>query len=295
MLRDATLAELSRLLQAEVDQNLKITSAEAVSGGCINQAVHCKTDSGQEYFVKLNSATKARMFAAEALGLQALQASNTVLIPGVIATGKAGSQAFLILEYLPLQGVRDDFIFGQQLARMHQHTADQYGFESDNFIGATPQLNSWHDNWYEFFMTRRLQFQLDLLPVNGPNQALRDQWPDLIQACDKLFSSHAPKAALLHGDLWQGNVAQVGDEICLFDPATYYGDPEADLAMLELFGSPGQNFYRGYESISKVSAEYPKRRTFYNLYHVLNHSNLFGNSYSMQALGMVKQIIGWGS
>lgn len=294
MLRDTTLAELNRQLQRQVDQNLKITDIDSVSGGCINQALHCQTNLGMPFFVKLNSATKARMFESEAIALKTLEQSKTVLVPKAIATGKAGSQAFLILNYLTLESLRDGFLFGQQLARMHQHTSQQFGFEADNFIGATPQQNAWHDNWYEFFMTQRLQYQLDLLPVSSVNLELRDSWPDFVNACDKLFSKHAPEASLLHGDLWQGNVGQVGAEICLFDPATYYGDHEADLAMLELFGAPGDNFYRGYESITKISDGYSKRRTFYNLYHVLNHSNLFGNSYSMQALGMVQQIIGWG-
>ena len=293
MLHDSTLEALNFSLQSALESSLKITSAEPVSGGCINQAFKCQTNQNETYFIKLNTANKLSMFEAEARGLEALKDSQAFEIPNVIALGKSISQSYLILNYLALTRLQDEFLFGQQLAQMHSQTAPQFGFDTDNFIGATPQRNTWHDNWFEFFMQQRLDYQCDLLEDNQSNQKIRKLWPKFRRCCENLFADHQPVASLLHGDLWQGNVAQHGATVCIFDPATYYGDAETDLAMLVLFGSPSSDFYRGYESLKPIAEGHAQRRVFYNLYHVLNHSNLFGSSYSQQAFGMMQQIIQW--
>ena len=262
-----------------------------VGGGCIN-AAWCIENGATRYFVKTNSAAKLPMFEAEALGLAELAASQSLRVPRPITSGVAGNEAFLVLEWLDLGGHGSAAQLGQQLAALHRTSAPHFGFASANTIGATPQRNPWTDNWIDFWRDQRVGFQLELAARNGFGGILQNQGERLMGKLDGLFDGYQPQPSLLHGDLWSGNYGytQAGEPV-VFDPAAYYGDREADLAMTELFGGFPADFYAAYRVAWPHDAGYAIRKNLYNLYHILNHANLFGGSYVRQAEGMMMKLL----
>lgn len=262
-----------------------------IGGGCINQAQRIRYGD-HEYFVKLNQARLLDMFAAEAAGLDEMRQCTALRIPAPVCYGNDAQSAWLVLEYLSLGGRGNAAALGEGLAAMHRITRDDYGWYRDNTIGSTPQLNTPCDNWVEFWRERRLRFQLELAARNGHGGRLQTQGEQLLGCFHGLFNDYTPPASLLHGDLWGGNHActQAG-EPAIFDPAVYYGDRETDLAMTELFGGFGQAFYSAYENAWPLDGGYRVRKTLYNLYHILNHLNLFGGGYLGQAQGMIDSLL----
>ena len=183
-------------------------------------------------------------------------------------------------------------MLGEQLAALHRVGAARFGWHRDNTIGATPQLNSWDDDWVRFFVRQRVGPQLELAEQRGASARLLDRGRLLCGIAGALFSSYRPVPSLLHGDLWGGNwAADDADTPVVFDPAVYFGDREADLAMTRLFGGFGPAFYAAYQSDWPLDQAAGTRRGFYNLYHVLNHFNLFGGSYAAQAEGMIDRLL----
>lgn len=267
--------------------------AVPVSGGCISQAWRIEGRDGSRYFAKLNDASKQGLFAAESAGLTALTATHTVRVPLLLTQGATGSHAFLVLEHLDLQGSGDARLLGEQLAALHRCTAEEFGFVQDNTLGETPQRNTWSSDWIAFWRKHRLGFQLDLAARNGHGGKLQELGHRLMERLPELFDGYQPQPSLLHGDLWGGNHAFLADGTpMLFDPAPYYGDREADLAMTELFGGFDQNFYAAYRTAWPLHEGYATRRILYNLYHVLNHANMFGGGYARQAEGMMQRLLG---
>jgi fructosamine-3-kinase len=266
----------------------------AIGGGCINQAWRI-SGLDQAYFVKVNAAPGLPMFEAEAAGLAELAASRTVRVPEPIGWGSAAGQAYLALEYLPLSGSgagRAMETLGRQLALLHHQLQPYFGWQRDNTIGSTPQPNQRVGDWIVFWRERRLGFQLQLAARNGHGGALQPQGEILLDRFAGLFAGYSPTPSLLHGDLWGGNTGcMTHGEPVIFDPAAYYGDREADLAMTELFGGFPQEFYAAYRETWPLDAGYPQRRTLYNLYHILNHLNLFGGGYRSQAERMIQQLL----
>jgi fructosamine-3-kinase len=263
----------------------------SVSGGCISQAMRLLY--GDEiYFVKLNSAHQVDMFAAEHLGLQTLAGSKTVRVPQPVAWGEDGESAWLVMENLELGGNSNPRALGEGLAAMHRVTQARFGWEIDNTIGSTPQVNTPTDDWVEFWREHRLQFQLDLAARHGHGGRLQSDGERLLELFPALFGSYTPGASLLHGDLWSGNHAysHTGEPV-IFDPAVYFGDRETDLAMTELFGGFGAGFYDAYRDHYPLDPGYKVRKTLYNLYHILNHLNLFGGGYRSQAEGMIDSLL----
>lgn len=264
---------------------------EAVGGGCINQAVRVAGE-GRDFFVKLNAAAKADMFAAEAEGLRALAATRTVRVPEPVCWGVAGDSAYLVLEHLAFGRGGSGAELGGQLAALHRTTQAEFGWHRDNTIGSTPQINTPCADWLEFWRERRLGYQLRLAERNGWGGELQRLGAQLLVEMNALFESYRPQPSLLHGDLWGGNHGYLADgRPVLFDPAVYFGDREADLAMTELFGGFGGDFYAGYRAAWPLDPGYASRKTFYNLYHILNHVNLFGGGYHGQALRMLQQLL----
>jgi len=263
----------------------------AVSGGCINQAqrICC---GNTDYFVKLNSAGLVDMFAAEFDGLNELRQCAALHIPAPVCWGNDEQSAWLVMEYLALGGRGDPVTLGEGLAAMHRISREQYGWFRDNTIGSTPQDNTLSDDWIEFWQVHRLQFQLDLAAHRGAAGRLLLQGEKLLTELPALFDSYVPEASLLHGDLWSGNYAytQEGDPT-IFDPGIYYGDREADLAMTELFGGFGSDFYAAYNNAWPLDDGYRSRKKLYNLYHILNHFNMFGGGYESQAQGMMDSLL----
>jgi protein-ribulosamine 3-kinase len=233
---------------------------------------------GVQRFVKTGSAARADAFAAEADGLQALGQAG-LRVPEVVSHGVEGDEAFIVLEYLELQSKGDFAALGRMLAAAHRHTGPRFGWHRDNYIGSTPQQNGWCDDWGTFWRERRLRPQLELARRNGFDLEEKN----LLE----LLAGHQPPPCLLHGDLWRGNAGFTAGGPVVFDPAVYYGDREADLAMTELFGGFPPAFYASYDEIYPLERGYQERKHVYNLYHLLNHLNLFGGGY----LGQVKQTL----
>jgi len=262
-------------------ESFAVEEARPCGGGSINESFVLRGN-GKKFFVKLNDRRHGDMFDAEALGLGELAAAGALRVPRPLCTGIDGERAFLVLEWLPLVGSGDWERLGAQLAALHRRTsAHGFGWQRDNTIGSTPQPNPWTSNWTEFFGRHRLGHQLALARRRGVDGALSER---LLAALPALLAGHDPAPSLLHGDLWGGNAAFTGDgEPVIFDPAVYYGDREADLAMTELFGGFAAGFYAAYRRAWPLAPGYEQRREFYNLYHILNHATLFGGSYVGQA------------
>lgn len=262
-----------------------------VGGGCINQAQRIEYGDAT-YFVKLNTAGQLDMFAAEAEGLNELRRCNALRIPVPVCWGEDGQSAYLVMENLEFGGRGDASGLGEGLAALHRITQDRFGWYRDNTIGSTPQLNTPADDWVHFYREHRLRFQLELAARHGCSGHLLSRVERLLADFHVLFDDYSPQASLLHGDLWSGNQAYTRTgEPAIFDPAVYYGDREADLAMTELFGGFGGNFYAAYDNAWPIDPGYRTRRTLYNLYHILNHFNMFGGGYAGQAQGMVDSLL----
>ena len=278
-------------IAAATGKQAELSGQVSAGGGCINQAM--RVNYGDEsYFVKLNTASQADMFAAEALGLQELHGSQALKIPEPVCWGDDGESAYLVLEDLELGGHGDPAALGEGLAAMHRVTRQQFGWDTDNTIGSTLQINSCHHDWVTFWREQRLRFQLDLAARNGHGGRLQSQGEKLLDTFPALFADYSPEASLLHGDLWSGNYAYTrSGEPTIFDPAVYYGDREADLAMTELFGGFSSDFYAAYRADYPVDPGYGVRKTLYNLYHILNHLNLFGTAYRSQAYRMMDMLL----
>jgi fructosamine-3-kinase len=272
-------------------QPFEISDRRSVSGGCINQG-YAISGGQQTYFVKLNQANQIAMFEAEAIGLKQMWDTHTIRVPKPICWGVEADTAYVVLEWLELgRGSNQSwYTMGQQLAAMHRATSDKgFGWERNNTIGSTPQINDWTSDWIEFFTKHRIAFQLQLAKRRGGHFPQHDR---LLEAIPQLLANHHPHPSLVHGDLWSGNAAvTTAGEPVILDPATYYGDREVDIAMSELFGSFPTEFYRGYNEAFPLDTGYKRRKTLYNLYHILNHFNLFGGSYEGQANSMIRQLL----
>jgi fructosamine-3-kinase len=245
-------------------------------------------------FVKVAPLAREAALEAEAEALRELAAANAVRVPGVLGVGVSGDRVFLALEWIERGAARagTGAQLGEQLARLHRTSAARYGWHRDNTIGATPQRNHWTADWCEFFARHRLGFQLELAERSGYGGRWLERGRELCERVDAFFAGYAPLPSLLHGDLWGGNwTADVSGTPVIFDPATYFGDREADLAMTHLFGGFGREFYAAYEAAWSLDRGANARRDLYNLYHVLNHLNLFGGGYRAQAEGMIERLL----
>jgi protein-ribulosamine 3-kinase len=284
---------ISEQIESATGQPFKAVSAHTLSGGDINSAFRLEGD-GNSYFVKLNHADLVAMFEAEFAGLQDIAKTQAVRVPAPVVCGKTAEHSFLVLENLEFgcSNKASDHLLGQQLALMHQQQQPYFGWHRDNTIGSTLQLNGQSDDWLAFWREQRLGFQLKLAANKGYGGILQANGERLCSNLTALFDNYLPQPSLLHGDLWAGNAA-VDKQGCpvIFDPACYYGDREADLAMTELFGGFSRDFYAAYQSVWPLDHGYGVRKTFYNLYHVLNHLNLFGGGYLRQAESMMAMLL----
>jgi protein-ribulosamine 3-kinase len=260
-------------------------------GGCINRAQRLTGADGSRWFIKLNRDDRLPMFVAEAAGLRAINAASGLRAPSPLCTGSAGGESWLVMEYLGLSGRGDPADLGRGLAAMHRHAAAAFGWHMDNTIGATPQINTPSDDWLEFWRDRRLLCQLHMAAQNGLGNAAVEGGERLAARLAGFFPGYLPTASLLHGDLWSGNAAYAEGAPVVFDPAPYYGDRETDIAMTELFGAFDSRFYAAYRESCPLDPGYPARRDLYNLYHVLNHFNLFGGGYGAQAARMIERLL----
>jgi fructosamine-3-kinase len=282
---------VGRAIGQHTGKEEKLEPLAAVSGGDINRAMRVR-HGDTDYFVKLNRAERLGMFQAEAAGLQAIARAGTLRCPFPVACGSVGDSAYLVLEHLDLGGHGRSSALGEGLAELHRTTAPRYGWHLDNTIGTTPQPNGWNDEWVPFLRNRRLGPQLELAARNGLNGKEYGHGQALLDRLEFFFRDYAPVSSLLHGDLWGGNYGYlVSGEAVIFDPAVYFGDRESDLAMTELFGGFDSGFYAAYQANWPLDAGYPVRRKIYQLYHVLNHFNLFAGGYGAQAGRMIRELL----
>jgi fructosamine-3-kinase len=278
-------------IQQVMDKPFTVSDCRSVSGGSINQAYRI-SNGRQSYFVKLNQANQVMMFEAEALGLQDLAASSSIRVPQPICWGTAENNSYIVLEWIDLgRGTPSSWVdLGRQLAHLHRKTHSKgFGWDRSNTVGSTQQLNSWTQDWADFFIEHRIGYQIQLAQRRGANFTQTDR---LLRVIANQLSYHHPAPSLVHGDLWSGNAGfSTAGEPVIFDPAVYWGDREVDIAMTELFGGFPSSFYEGYKAVWPLEPGYEKRKVLYNLYHILNHFNLFGGGYRAQAEQMMAQIL----
>lgn len=275
----------------EKELSCKIISSISVGGGCINDAKTITTSDKRQYFLKLNSHTPQDMFIKEANGLKELQKAKAIRVPQVILV----DSNFILLEQIN-SGKKSktfDEDFGRAFAKLHQYTSDKFGFYEDNYIGSTPQKNIPADdeknNWIKFYFNKRILFQYKLLEQKGyADSSLSKRITLLENKIEEILAGSENVPSLLHGDLWSGNylIDETGNA-CLIDPAVYYGNREADLAMTKLFGGFSTAFYKSYYDNFPLPDGYEYRENIYKLYHVMNHLNLFGGGYYNQTISLL--------
>ena len=274
---------------------IRFTAGEhrSVGGGCINTTAVLE-DQGRRYFVKLNTAAQLPMFEAESEGLQEIAASQSLRVPQPVCSGVSGPQAYLVLEHIDFAAGDDPGAerLGLQLVAMHRTQQKTFGWRRDNTIGSTPQINTPGTDWVDFWQHQRLEYQLRLAASRGHRGDLQRKGERLLSDLALLYTSYSPAPSLLHGDLWSGNVAyDTRAQPVIYDPAVYYGDREADIAMTELFGGFPPRFYSAYRDAWPLDPGYSVRKHLYNLYHVLNHLNLFGGGYRAQAEELMDRLL----
>jgi fructosamine-3-kinase len=288
-LREPVTQAISRL-----GDRSAIQSARSLGGGCINNAMRLETKNAV-YLLKWNQDPLPGMFTCEARGLELLAATQTVRVPAVFASEEAvdGHPAFILTEFLEGSGTNNQAKLGEELAELHhQAESPAYGLDHDNYLGSTRQINTPAQDWTTFFAESRLRPQMQLAVQNGHLTGdRRKRLETLINRLQELLGGYHPRPSMIHGDLWGGNVIPGPDGPALIDPAVSYSDREAEIAYTELFGGFSARFYTAYQSIWPLDPGYPQRRGIYNLYHLVNHLNLFGESYGYQVDLVLKKYL----
>ncbi|MEM7672836.1 MAG: fructosamine kinase family protein [Verrucomicrobiota bacterium] len=261
-------------------------------GGCIHQAWTIGKED-RRFFLKTSGCEQSSVYRAEADGLNQLRAalkhSAPIRVPEVLGHFSGEAFSCLVLEFIEMSHAGDETALADGLVKLHRNTANSFGLEYDNTIGSTPQSNKPCDSWLIFFKTRRLEPQLEWAREHGFVFSGVDRLLDEIEG---FFPDYQPTPSLLHGDLWGGNVGYDARGVpVIFDPAIYYGDREADLAFTEVFGGFSRRFYESYREKWPLSTGYAKRKDLYNLYHMLNHVNLFGASYADSVESLIHRLI----
>ena len=272
----------------------RIKSTSSVSGGCIADSRKLQLESGKVFFLKQLRGSNSGAFDAEESGLEELRKSGTVNVPEVVHKGAD----FLLLQWIEAGYSKSNSsmeMLGRQFAELHRYRGKKFGFFEDNLLGDSPQSNKPSKegslNWAVFYVENRLEFQTSLAVKNGyATPELRNLMDNLIKKIPDLISGTEEEPSLLHGDLWSGNYLIDESGIpWLIDPAVYYGHREADLAMTSLFGGFSNTFYSAYKSTYPISPGYVEREPLYQLYHLLNHLNLFGKGYYRHVISILKR------
>ncbi len=285
-------SDIASQISASTGIPFAVQKVANIGGGCISQGYRIES-SGQCFFVKTNSSDNLSMFEAEAAGLQEIYNSRTLRVPVPICWGRNETSSWLVMEFLEMgnAGRGSAESLGRGLASMHRFSSETFGWVRANTIGTTPQINRPSSNWIQFWRVHRLGYQLELALANGYTGKLQSWGERMMAELDVFFKDTLTAPSLLHGDLWSGNYTfdSAGQPV-VFDPAIYYGDREADLAMTELFGGFPADFYEAYREAYPLDLGYVIRKDLYNLYHILNHLNLFGGDYLNQAEKVMERL-----
>ncbi|KAG6666736.1 protein-ribulosamine 3-kinase, chloroplastic-like isoform X1 [Carya illinoinensis] len=268
----------------------QITKISPVGGGCINLASRYETDAGS-FFVKTNRSIGSSMFEAEALGLGAMYETGSIRVPRPFKVGSLPTGgSYIIMEFIEFGSSRgNQSVLGRKLAEMHKAGKSKkgFGFDVNNTIGSTPQINTWSSDWIHFYGEHRLGYQLKLLLDEYGDRSIYEKGQRLVKSMAPLFDNVAIEPCLLHGDLWSGNISSDRNgEPVILDPACYYGHSEAEFGMSWCAGFAG-SFYNAYFEVMPKQPGFEKRRDLYMLYHYLNHYNLFGSSYRSSAMSII--------
>jgi len=283
MISPSLIAHLEKVLAEKLGTAFHIFNNNAVSGGCINHAHKLETTSGN-YFLKFNSKVRfPGMFESEAKALEILKKTKTISVPEVICTGDHEAFAFIVLEFIESGSPSADYWekAGIQLAMLHKTSSQQFGLAQNNYIGSLNQSNKAHEEWVSFFIEERI------LAIGS--EIVNPYRDKLDRRLNEIIPGERP--ALLHGDLWSGNImCDYNGLPCFFDPAIYYGHREMDLAMTRLFGGFPKQFYEAYNEEFPLAVGFNERVDYYNLYPLLVHVKLFGGTYIDQVLAILKRL-----
>ncbi|XP_054616161.1 ketosamine-3-kinase isoform X1 [Dunckerocampus dactyliophorus] len=295
-----------------------LKSAGQASGGCISEGQSFDTDTGK-VFVKINHKSQAKlMFDGEMASLDAILKTQTIRVPKPVKVFEldTGGCVF-VMEHLDMRGLNKySKRLGEQLADLHLHNkkqlekvrkeqqtvgkgagqpegayVDKFGFPTTTCCGYLPQENEWQDDWVTFFTQQRLQLQLNLLEESHGDREARELWARLQLKLPQFFKEAELVPALLHGDLWGGNVAESGEGPITFDPASFYGHSEFELGLTGMFGGFNSSFYSAYHDKIPKAPGFAKRNQLYQLFHYLNHWNHFGGGYRGSSISVMKDLL----
>ena len=281
--------QAEKLLTTLTGQRHNVMAVKQAHGGCISEAWQIKC-LNEDFFLKVTSLNQKGLFHSEATGLKELAKSNSLKVPQVLGLYEDDSQCFLLLEYFQLESHNSESYkkLGSGLAELHKLTSEKFGFSESNYIGSSPQINNRTTNWVDFYNNCRLMPQA-YMSGNDEIETLAEK---LAEKTPELFKDYTPQPSLLHGDLWSGNSAKTGSGApIIYDPATYYGDRETDIAFTEFFGGFTKEFYEAYQEAWPLHEGYQTRKYLYQLYHSLNHLNLFGNTYLPRSLEIMNYLL----
>ncbi|MCO4792790.1 MAG: fructosamine kinase family protein [Bacteriovoracaceae bacterium] len=281
----------SKQIKTEIQEYLghDIVHSSILSGGSIGSTLKLDMSDSRSYVLKINP--KIEMVKSEVDGLNELRKTGEIKVPE-IHLYKDNS---ILMEYIRPGSKSEHFFakFGQALAKLHRHESGSFGWESDGFIGSTPQINTeFRHSWVDFYWQNRLVYQVELALLKGAPKKLKDRLVAMESNSRELLLESALRPCLIHGDLWSGNfLIDDSGEVVLIDPAVYYGHREAELAMTKLFGGFEDSFYTSYNDEYPLPPGFEDRLGLYELYHVLNHYNLFGGHYLDQSLDLMAKYI----
>jgi len=291
MLRQEFIHHLEHVCSEIENKPVKLRAYEKIYGGDVNETYHlAMTD--KDYLIKINARERLPMFEVEAESLIRLIKTYSFRIPVVFEVGEFDDHSYLLMEYIEhLEGVSNPENFAKSLVKLHKNTSDKYGLDFDNYIGSLPQYNAFNENWVVFYIENRLQYQIKIARQKGtiPNQILH-LFDQLYNKISNIILEQKP--SLLHGDLWNGNYFyDLQGRAVVFDPAIYYGHREVDLAMMSLFGGFDPKIYQIYNELFPLQKGWKERLKIYQLYPLLVHLNLFGDSYLLPIKDIIKQFI----
>jgi protein-ribulosamine 3-kinase len=279
---------IESILSESLGHEAELKDFQFLYCGNFNLAAKVTTKSGK-YFIKWNQGEHEGMFESEAKSMELIRETNTIHVPKVYGYGKKSDGAYLMLDYVAESKKKNDYWqnFARKLADLHNHTNVRYGLHFNNYIGALRQINDFADNGIQFFLEKRLITQLErAFKAKIIEYRLYIDLNNLFSKIPIYFPKEAP--ALLHGDLWSGNLmVDENGQASIVDPSAYYGLREAEIAFTTLFGGFPSEFYEAYHEVKPLESGFKDRIDLYNLYPLLVHANLFGGGY----LESIKRIV----